>query len=218
MPLCYPSQRVGGTKGLITCYVLASIARWLSTTKSLSWNNSLCTIVPLFFWRDRPSCQRHLGWVWATEIGAPRTEFWGLQWLTLISLASWEILILPDHWLYKFFRKERRKKRDLHPDSPSSSRDSHKSSRSLFSPSKSLSRTSTTPGDQAEGVKGPLGLSFLYFPTIEVFEHFFVPYDWFSGKRDIVCALTKRDVMLTRSGDLAVIRGGLDHAEKVSIE
>ncbi|CAH0017931.1 unnamed protein product [Clonostachys rhizophaga] len=55
-------------------------------------------------------------------------------------------------------------------------------------------------------------------PTIEVFEHFFVPYDWFAGKRDIVCALTKRDIILTRSGDLAVIRGGLDYTERVSIE
>ncbi|CDM29076.1 hypothetical protein DTO013E5_5805 [Penicillium roqueforti] len=47
-------------------------------------------------------------------------------------------------------------------------------------------------------------------PTIEVFEHFFVPYDWFAGRKDIVCALAKRDIMLTRGGDLAVIRGGLD--------
>lgn len=52
-------------------------------------------------------------------------------------------------------------------------------------------------------------------PTIAVFEHFFVPYDWFAGKRDIVRALAKRDVILTRGGDLAVIRGGLDYAERV---
>lgn len=54
--------------------------------------------------------------------------------------------------------------------------------------------------------------------TIKVFEQFFVPYDWFSGKRDVVCGLAKRDIMLTRGGDLAVIRGGLDYAERVRIE
>ncbi|UKZ71031.1 uncharacterized protein TrAtP1_011999 [Trichoderma atroviride] len=55
-------------------------------------------------------------------------------------------------------------------------------------------------------------------PTIEVCQHFFVPYDWFAGNRDIVCTLTNRDIILTRSGDLAVIMGGLDHAERASIE
>ncbi|KAF9765617.1 hypothetical protein IL306_002084 [Fusarium sp. DS 682] len=46
-------------------------------------------------------------------------------------------------------------------------------------------------------------------PPIEVVEHFFIPYDWFAGKRDIVCALAKRDITLTRGGDLAVVRGGI---------
>jgi hypothetical protein len=55
-------------------------------------------------------------------------------------------------------------------------------------------------------------------PTIEVFRHFFVPYDWFAGRRDIVCALALGDVMLTRGGDLAVIRGGFEHADRVSVE
>ncbi|CAF3506030.1 unnamed protein product [Fusarium graminearum] len=54
-------------------------------------------------------------------------------------------------------------------------------------------------------------------PAIEVFEHFFVPYDWFAGKRNIVCALAKRDIMLTRGGDLAVIRGGIDYAERALV-
>lgn len=54
-------------------------------------------------------------------------------------------------------------------------------------------------------------------PRTEVFEHFFVPYDWFAGKKDIVCALEKRDIILTRGGDLAVIRGGLDYAERMCI-
>ena len=54
--------------------------------------------------------------------------------------------------------------------------------------------------------------------TIKVFEHFFVPYDWFARKRDVVCGLAEKDIMLTRGGDLAVIRGGLDYAERVCIE
>lgn len=55
-------------------------------------------------------------------------------------------------------------------------------------------------------------------PRIEVSKHFFVPYDWFAGKRNIVCALVDRDILLTRGGDLAVIRGGIDYAERVCIE
>ncbi|KAK4455146.1 hypothetical protein QBC34DRAFT_391684 [Podospora aff. communis PSN243] len=46
--------------------------------------------------------------------------------------------------------------------------------------------------------------------------HFFVPYDWFAGRRDIVCALTQGDIAFTRGGDLAVVRGGLEYAEPVA--
>jgi hypothetical protein len=55
-------------------------------------------------------------------------------------------------------------------------------------------------------------------PMVEVSMHFFIPYDWFAGNRDVVCALAKRDIVLTRGGDLAVVRGGLDHVERVCIE
>jgi hypothetical protein len=55
-------------------------------------------------------------------------------------------------------------------------------------------------------------------PSIAVFKHFFVPYDWFAGRRDVICALAKRDIVLTRGGELAVIRGGLDYAETVCLE
>ncbi|CAI7629611.1 unnamed protein product [Penicillium glandicola] len=54
-------------------------------------------------------------------------------------------------------------------------------------------------------------------PTIDIFQHFFLPCDWFAGRRDIVSILAKRDIVLTRGGDLAVIRGGLDYSKKVSI-
>ncbi|KAJ9483956.1 hypothetical protein VN97_g9443 [Penicillium thymicola] len=54
--------------------------------------------------------------------------------------------------------------------------------------------------------------------TLDVFEHFFIPCDWFAGRKDIVCVLAKRDIILTRGGDLAVIRGGLDYSKRVSIE
>ncbi|KAJ5173905.1 uncharacterized protein N7500_001836 [Penicillium coprophilum] len=55
-------------------------------------------------------------------------------------------------------------------------------------------------------------------PTIDIYEHFFIPSDWFAGRRDIVCAVAKGDIILTRGGDLAVIRGGFDYSKKVSIE
>lgn len=48
---------------------------------------------------------------------------------------------------------------------------------------------------------------------IEVSEHLFIPHDWFAGKKDIVCVLAKGDVALTRGGDLAVIRGGIEYNE-----
>jgi hypothetical protein len=48
--------------------------------------------------------------------------------------------------------------------------------------------------------------------------HFFIPYDWFAGSRDIVCALTRGDLVLTRWGDLVVIRDGFEHVERVAIE
>lgn len=49
----------------------------------------------------------------------------------------------------------------------------------------------------------------------DVFRHFFIPYDWFAGRRDIVCGLVQRDVILARGGDLAIVRGGFEHSERV---
>ena len=48
--------------------------------------------------------------------------------------------------------------------------------------------------------------------------HFFVPYDWFAGTRDVVCAVTRRDVVFARNDDVAIVRGGLEYAERVDIE
>ncbi|KAI2737765.1 hypothetical protein DTO013E5_5807 [Penicillium roqueforti] len=73
-----------------------------------------------------------------------------------------------------FFRKQHRAKPDPHSDNSSSSRDSIKSSRSLFSLSKPLSRTSAILVDQAEDVKGPLGLNLLYSPTVPEIDVIFV--------------------------------------------
>jgi len=52
---------------------------------------------------------------------------------------------------------------------------------------------------------------------VAVSRHFFIPYDWFAGRRDIVCALVEGDIILTRGGDLAVIRGGFGHAESLVV-
>ncbi|KAK1238854.1 hypothetical protein MKX08_005915 [Trichoderma sp. CBMAI-0020] len=75
---------------------------------------------------------------------------------------------------FVFFRKGQRIKPDLHTDSPSSSHDSPKSSRNLFHPSKARPKTPTASDDQAEGVKGPLGLSLLYSPKVPEIDFIFV--------------------------------------------
>lgn len=48
--------------------------------------------------------------------------------------------------------------------------------------------------------------------------HFFVPYDWFSGTRDVICAVTQRDVLFARNNDVAIVKGGLEYAEEVNAE
>ena len=48
--------------------------------------------------------------------------------------------------------------------------------------------------------------------------HFFVPYDWFSGTRDVICAVEQRDILFARNDDVAIVKGGLEYAEKVTLE
>jgi len=45
--------------------------------------------------------------------------------------------------------------------------------------------------------------------------HFFVPYDWFSGTRDVIGAVTERDVIFARHDHVAIIQNGLEYVEKV---
>jgi len=55
----------------------------------------------------------------------------------------------------------------------------------------------------------------LGYSSVSYNRHFFVPYDWFSGIRNVICAVTKRDVLFARNDDIAVIKGGLEYVEKV---
>ncbi|KAI9775800.1 MAG: hypothetical protein M1839_000851 [Geoglossum umbratile] len=56
--------------------------------------------------------------------------------------------------------------------------------------------------------------------------HFYVPYDWFSGSKEVICTVSKersghardREVLLARNGELAVIRGGFEYVEEVPVE
>ena len=48
--------------------------------------------------------------------------------------------------------------------------------------------------------------------------HFFVPYDLYAGTRDLLCAVAQRDVLFARNNDLAIIKGGLEYAEKLHVE
>ncbi|MDI1493191.1 MAG: hypothetical protein OHK93_004979 [Ramalina farinacea] len=45
--------------------------------------------------------------------------------------------------------------------------------------------------------------------------HFFIPYDWFAGTRDILCAVAQRDVLFVRNDQLAIVKGGLDYVDTV---
>ncbi len=48
--------------------------------------------------------------------------------------------------------------------------------------------------------------------------HFFVPYDWFAGTRDVMGTVVRRDVLFARNDDVAIIKGGLEYVEKVNAE
>ena len=54
--------------------------------------------------------------------------------------------------------------------------------------------------------------------SISYSRHFFVPYDWFSGIRDIICAIVKRDILFARNDDVAIVKGGLEYVENVNVE
>jgi WD40 repeat protein len=45
--------------------------------------------------------------------------------------------------------------------------------------------------------------------------HFFVPYDWLSGMRDLICTISKRNVLFARNDNVVIVQGGLDHIEMV---
>ena len=51
--------------------------------------------------------------------------------------------------------------------------------------------------------------------SISYVRHFFVPYDWLSGTRDVICAILRRNVLFTRNDDVVIIKGGLEHVEMV---
>jgi hypothetical protein len=56
--------------------------------------------------------------------------------------------------------------------------------------------------------------------------HFYVPHDWCSGSKEVICTVTKernghardREVLLARNDELAIIRGGFEYAEEVPVE
>ena len=54
--------------------------------------------------------------------------------------------------------------------------------------------------------------------SISYSRHFFVPHDWFSGVRSIICAIVKREVLFARNEDIAIVKGGLEYSETVTIE
>ena len=53
--------------------------------------------------------------------------------------------------------------------------------------------------------------------SISYSRHFFVPYDWFSGTRSVICAIAQRDVVFARNDGIAIVKGGFDYTERVTI-
>ncbi|KAK0746941.1 hypothetical protein B0T18DRAFT_327372 [Schizothecium vesticola] len=48
--------------------------------------------------------------------------------------------------------------------------------------------------------------------------HFFIPYDWFAGSRRLFSLVTEsRGVVFAKGGDIAVVKGGLNYSEVVSL-
>ena len=47
--------------------------------------------------------------------------------------------------------------------------------------------------------------------------HFFIPYDWFAGTRNVICGIVGREVVFARNDSVIVIKNGLEYAETVEI-
>lgn len=45
--------------------------------------------------------------------------------------------------------------------------------------------------------------------------HFFVPYDWFTGTREVMGAISQRDVVFACNNNVAIVKNGLEYTEKV---
>ncbi|KAK2881767.1 hypothetical protein FQN49_000434 [Arthroderma sp. PD_2] len=47
--------------------------------------------------------------------------------------------------------------------------------------------------------------------------HFFIPYDWFAGMRDIIRTIADQDIVFARNDELAVIKWGFECEEVVTL-
>lgn len=52
------------------------------------------------------------------------------------------------------------------------------------------------------------------------FRHFFIPYDWFAGRREILCVCTsmQADIIFAQNRGLALIREWIHYAERIGLE
>ncbi|KAF2745350.1 hypothetical protein M011DRAFT_145485 [Sporormia fimetaria CBS 119925] len=63
-----------------------------------------------------------------------------------------------------------------------------------------------------------IDLENLYTNPSSYSRHFFVPYDWFSGVRNIVCGVSRdRSLVFARHDAVSCVRGGLDYVEVVEV-
>ncbi|MCJ1385501.1 hypothetical protein MMC17_008624 [Xylographa soralifera] len=54
--------------------------------------------------------------------------------------------------------------------------------------------------------------------SVSYSRHFFVPYDWFAGIRDVICALAQGDIVFARNNDVAIVKGGLEYVQNVNVD
>ncbi|EAW21800.1 NACHT and WD domain protein [Aspergillus fischeri NRRL 181] len=58
-------------------------------------------------------------------------------------------------------------------------------------------------------------------PTSDItsyIRHFFIPYDWIAGSREVISAVLRQDILFARNDDLVIVRGGFDFTEEIYLQ
>ncbi|KAH1986511.1 hypothetical protein KXW88_007402 [Aspergillus fumigatus] len=63
-----------------------------------------------------------------------------------------------------------------------------------------------------------VGLENQAFEITSYIRHFFIPRDWFTGSREVISAVLRRDILFARNDDLVIVRGGFDFTEEIYLQ